>query len=265
MKLKKELLALAAAGAFVMTPAWAVQSSQDQASQTGAQDQASAQTGQSTTNEPVIARPEHDRVEGGGLGQVPEDAGEEAWQQERVNGGEDIAQRGDAPVEGTGTPAEQQRTFAGSGEPDQSMAQQDQAMAQEDQAMAQQEREQEQAMLEQEQQQESMAREEARQPEGWAVQVNGEMAEVESPVSDDLIRQLQVALNEEGQDIQVDGIWGPETHQALLNYQQDQNIDASGQLTPETLAELNLDEPRQTAQVEEEVSLFEVPEEDTQN
>ncbi|RFA29058.1 hypothetical protein CAI21_11510 [Alkalilimnicola ehrlichii] len=94
----------------------------------------------------------------------------------------------------------------------------------------------------------------------WAVETDDEMAEVEPPVSDELILQLQQALNQEGQDIAEDGIWGPETEEALSQYQQDQGIDATGQLDAETLAQLNLDEEGDVAMAEEEQA--EVDEED---
>ncbi|WP_193222319.1 peptidoglycan-binding domain-containing protein [Alkalilimnicola sp. S0819] len=71
-----------------------------------------------------------------------------------------------------------------------------------------------------------------------------------APVDDQMIRQLQQALSEQGQDLQTDGIWGPETHQALRQYQQEQGLEPSGQIDSETLASLNL-ENQQSAAMEQ--------------
>ena len=88
--------------------------------------------------------------------------------------------------------------------------------------------------------------------DGWQVQVDDEMAEVEPPVSDDLIRQLQQALSDEGHEIAVDGIWGPETQDALSQYQQDEGLDSTGQLDTQTLAQLELHEREDVAMAEED-------------
>jgi len=86
-----------------------------------------------------------------------------------------------------------------------------------------------------------------------------ELANMDPPISDDLISSLQEKLNEEGNDLAVDGIWGPETQAALSNYQQEKGLDDTGQLDAETLSELQLEPPSQVASAssEEEVSLFE--------
>lgn len=55
------------------------------------------------------------------------------------------------------------------------------------------------------------------------------------------IRELQQALNEAGHDIQVDGIWGPETQSAVREFQQDQGIEATGEPDEQTFAMLGLD------------------------
>lgn len=63
---------------------------------------------------------------------------------------------------------------------------------------------------------------------------------IPAPVTDQMISNLQSALQERGYDIQVDGIWGPNTYQALQEFQNEQNIQGDGQINTETLAALNL-------------------------
>jgi len=58
------------------------------------------------------------------------------------------------------------------------------------------------------------------------------------------VRNVQQALNDNGSDIGVDGVWGPNTRRALREFQQSRGLNATGQLDAETVAALNLD--RQT-------------------
>ncbi len=55
------------------------------------------------------------------------------------------------------------------------------------------------------------------------------------------VRELQQALNEAGHDIDVDGIWGPETQSALREFQQEQGMEATGEPDEQTLAMLGVD------------------------
>jgi hypothetical protein len=93
-----------------------------------------------------------------------------------------------------------------------------------------------------------------------------DLAQMDPPVGEDTIRALQQALNEEGHDIMVDGIWGPQTQQALTEFQQDKGLSASGQLDPETLAELNLEQHADVAQADadddEDSALFDDEDDD---
>ncbi|KJS36250.1 MAG: hypothetical protein VR70_14165 [Rhodospirillaceae bacterium BRH_c57] len=58
----------------------------------------------------------------------------------------------------------------------------------------------------------------------------------------DAVRQIQQALQEKGQDIQVDGIWGPNTQQALRDFQEQQGqTQATGELNQETLQALDVE------------------------
>lgn len=55
------------------------------------------------------------------------------------------------------------------------------------------------------------------------------------------IRDLQQALKDAGQDVEVDGVWGDGTAQALRDFQEEEGITASGELDDETLTALGLD------------------------
>ena len=55
------------------------------------------------------------------------------------------------------------------------------------------------------------------------------------------VRELQQALNEAGHDIQIDGIWGPETESAVRMFQQEQGIEATGEPDEQTLSMLGVD------------------------
>ncbi len=58
----------------------------------------------------------------------------------------------------------------------------------------------------------------------------------------DAVRQAQQALNQQGYDVgPIDGIHGPMTQGALREFQQDQNLQATGQLDQETASALGLE------------------------
>ena len=72
---------------------------------------------------------------------------------------------------------------------------------------------------------------------------DGNVAQVPPPVTPEFVRELQQTLRAQGQQPgPVDGIWGPRTHQALQQYQQEQAVGSSGQLDTETIAALDLQE-----------------------
>lgn len=52
------------------------------------------------------------------------------------------------------------------------------------------------------------------------------------------VRDLQQSLKDAGHDLTVDGQWGPETEQALRDFQRDEGLDASGRPDGETMAAL---------------------------
>ncbi|HLO77553.1 MAG TPA: peptidoglycan-binding domain-containing protein [Magnetospirillum sp.] len=66
----------------------------------------------------------------------------------------------------------------------------------------------------------------------------------------DTVRQVQQQLQNQGYDVgQVDGIWGAKSRQALMSFQRDQNIRASGRPDQQTLAALGV-EPSATQQAQ---------------
>ena len=61
-------------------------------------------------------------------------------------------------------------------------------------------------------------------------------------LSQEEIRQVQQKLSEMGHDPgPVDGIWGPRTQAAVKEFQQQKDIQATGQLDQKTLSELGVD------------------------
>jgi len=52
------------------------------------------------------------------------------------------------------------------------------------------------------------------------------------------VKNVQVALNNNGYNINVDGIFGPETEQAVREFQQNHQLEANGVVGPETKAAL---------------------------
>jgi hypothetical protein len=56
------------------------------------------------------------------------------------------------------------------------------------------------------------------------------------------IREVQEKLNEMGHDAgPADGVWGPQTQAAIKNFQQEKQIEATGQLDQQTLNELGVE------------------------
>jgi peptidoglycan hydrolase-like protein with peptidoglycan-binding domain len=62
-----------------------------------------------------------------------------------------------------------------------------------------------------------------------------------SSMSPSMIKQVQQKLKQQGHDVgAVDGMWGPKTQAALREFQQQQGMQASGELDQETLAALGV-------------------------
>jgi murein L,D-transpeptidase YcbB/YkuD len=63
------------------------------------------------------------------------------------------------------------------------------------------------------------------------------MADTQSPEE---VQRVQAALNQKGERVKVDGIWGPQTEQALRDFQRKNGLQASGRLDGQTLQKLNV-------------------------
>ena len=63
---------------------------------------------------------------------------------------------------------------------------------------------------------------------------------INASITDDKIEDAQTALKAEGYRVTVDGIVGPETRSAIRSFQEANDIDVSGNLTPQTLNALQL-------------------------
>jgi peptidoglycan hydrolase-like protein with peptidoglycan-binding domain len=65
----------------------------------------------------------------------------------------------------------------------------------------------------------------------------------------DMIRNVQQTLQQDGSyHGRVDGVWGPSTQAAVRGYQQQHNLNATGQLDQDTLAAMNLGGQNNAAQ-----------------
>lgn len=78
----------------------------------------------------------------------------------------------------------------------------------------------------------------------------GQTSQQRLSLDQDTVRQLQEQLQSQGYDVgEVDGVLGPNTRQALTNFQRDQNLQASGQPDQQTMAALGI-EPGASQQAE---------------
>ena len=58
----------------------------------------------------------------------------------------------------------------------------------------------------------------------------------------EVVKQAQQKLSDSGKDVTVDGQIGPKTQAALKEFQQEKGLQASGQLDPQTIAALDINE-----------------------
>jgi len=66
-------------------------------------------------------------------------------------------------------------------------------------------------------------------------------------LSHDMVQQVQTRLQRAGNyNGSIDGLWGPATEAGVRSYQQQHNLNATGQLDGDTLASLNLGGTNQT-------------------
>ena len=54
------------------------------------------------------------------------------------------------------------------------------------------------------------------------------------------VKAIQAALNSNGEQIAVDGRWGPKTRSALMDFQQKNGLKATGRADKATLQKLNV-------------------------
>ncbi len=81
------------------------------------------------------------------------------------------------------------------------------------------------------------------------------------------IKQVQRSLNQNGHNLQIDGILGPNTKMALRDFQKKHRLLASGSLTPNTLSTLGIEnatasQTRKPASIQQDPSSLEVEEDD---
>jgi len=77
----------------------------------------------------------------------------------------------------------------------------------------------------------------------------GRDASAPTPVSRQLVRSVQENLKAEGIDAgPIDGIWGPRTSAGVREFQQKQDLDASGQLNAQTLSALGISQEGEGSQ-----------------
>ncbi len=75
----------------------------------------------------------------------------------------------------------------------------------------------------------------------WSQQQNAQTI-APSDLDQSQIKQIQQSLNEHGFDAgNVDGVWGPETREAVRNFQEKRDISADQALNQETLSALGVD------------------------
>jgi murein L,D-transpeptidase YcbB/YkuD len=67
--------------------------------------------------------------------------------------------------------------------------------------------------------------------------MSGENAAAKSPEE---VQRVQAALNQKGERVKVDGVWGPQTAEAVRDFQRKNGLQASGQLDDQTLQKLNV-------------------------
>lgn len=67
--------------------------------------------------------------------------------------------------------------------------------------------------------------------------LGGSISAAKSP---DELQKVQTALNQKGERVKVDGIWGPQTAEAVRDFQRKNGLQASGQLDSQTLQKLNV-------------------------
>lgn len=70
---------------------------------------------------------------------------------------------------------------------------------------------------------------------------------VDSP---DTVRQIQQSLRDQGYNLRVDGIYGPETRSAIMAYQRDQGLSPSGTIDNQLAGSLGVDDQQALSPVD---------------
>lgn len=84
----------------------------------------------------------------------------------------------------------------------------------------------------------------------WQGGQSGAQHSQSSQLDQNTARQVQQQLQSQGYNVgQIDGVWGPRSRQALIDFQRDQNIRTSGRPDQQTMAALGL-EPSATQQAQ---------------
>lgn len=88
----------------------------------------------------------------------------------------------------------------------------------------------------------AIAADETHATTGAAIETQANAAGVDATTSSNAqVESVQASLAQEGYNVSVDGVWGPQSVEALRQFQQANNLDATGQIDAQTLAALNVD------------------------
>ncbi len=75
---------------------------------------------------------------------------------------------------------------------------------------------------------------------GMAAQSSAASGQNSIERNDQVVRDVQQNLNQNGEHVAVDGQWGPQTQRAVRDFQQSKGIQANGQLNHQTLQALGV-------------------------
>lgn len=87
----------------------------------------------------------------------------------------------------------------------------------------------------------AIAADETRATTGAAIETQATTDVDATASSNAQVESVQASLAQEGYNVSVDGVWGPQSAEALRQFQQANNLDATGQINAQTLAALNVD------------------------
>ncbi|WP_221930957.1 peptidoglycan-binding protein [Telmatospirillum sp. J64-1] len=71
-------------------------------------------------------------------------------------------------------------------------------------------------------------------------QQTGQVSGQQQALHPEMVSQVQAQLQQQGYNVgPIDGIWGPQTRSALMQFQADRGLPVTGQLEPQTLASIS--------------------------